>query len=341
MKDAAPRAVAVFAALGLAHSNAWALDCVKAASGVETAICAEPELMAADQAMSEAYGEVRAASSGAEKKMLALSQRRWLKAREDQCGQASGLEIKTCILDRMRSRRNLLAGAPESGPGTGARMMPVFIQQHGARKLYDVDVVLVRFAAPQTPAERLFNLQVDKIANEAPLGPIGQDAPEGMMLSSTAGMAIAYAAPDLISAQVDRWSFDGGAHGNGGTANINVDLKRAKLMQAEDLFDAAAQAKLEKDCEAQIARQKTEKMEGETFNPANDPNYQESTIAKHLADLTRWTFRADKATVTFDPYAIGSYAEGPYDCTFTMVRLRYLAKPSATLPSTPQPEAIP
>jgi hypothetical protein len=36
--------------------------------------------------------------------------------------------------------------------------------------------------------------------------------------------------------------------------------------------------------------------------------------------------------VTFDAYAIGSYAEGPYECQFAMDDLRKLAKPGALLP---------
>ena len=63
-----------------------------------------------------------------------------------------------------------------------------------------------------------------------------------------------------------------------------------------------------------------------------DPNFQESAIAEHLDNFQRWTISADKAVVTFDSYAIGAYAEGPYECTFDMPELKSLAKPDAPLP---------
>ena len=55
-------------------------------------------------------------------------------------------------------------------------------------------------------------------------------------------------------------------------------------------------------------------------------------IAEHIATLPRWSFTASEASVSFDAYAIGSYAEGSYDCRFAMTDLKSLALPGAPLP---------
>ena len=103
-------------------------------------------------------------------------------------------------------------------------------------------------------------------------------------------------------------------------------------MKAGDLFDAKAIQLLKADCVKQILAQKKEKLEGENFDPANDPLYNEQTVVEHLKSLDRWSFWQDRATVVFNAYAIGSYAEGPYGCDFAMNQLRKLAKPGALLP---------
>ena len=313
-------------------SPAHAFDCSKASSKVEKAICADDTLKAADDAMSKAYGDVRNLIGDKEKKSLAMSQKKWLKGRDDRCGGEEDARLSSCILDQTESRRRLLTAEPETGPGPKTVMVPVFIQQQGERTHTDVDYTLIRFAKAVSKGEKLFNAQVDAIAKAAPLGKQAEEAPEDMNYMSYAAMSLAYASERMISAPVDLYSFEGGAHGNGGTNAINVDLKAGKLIESGDIFDAKAQGELKTDCLAQILAQKKEKWEGEEYKPSEDPNFQEATVGEVLAGMTAWTLRADKATVTFDAYVVGSYAEGPYYCEFPMEKLRGMAKAGAALP---------
>jgi hypothetical protein len=48
--------------------------------------------------------------------------------------------------------------------------------------------------------------------------------------------------------------------------------------------------------------------------------------------LRAWSFAPDKATVTYDPYAVGAYAEGLYSCEIPYATLKPLAKPGFPLP---------
>jgi uncharacterized protein YecT (DUF1311 family) len=311
---------------------AAAFDCGKAQSVVEKAICADPKLKAVDDAMGAAYAALRQALAGPDRKMLGAAQRKWLKTREDNCGYQQGAELTGCILDQTEERRRLLTAEPESGPGTGTQLVPIFIQQDPDPHHYDVDFILIRFVTPKSKGEKLFNAEVDKIAKSAPLKRITERVSEEVPYASYAAMAITYASPKLLSAKIDAWVNAGGAHGNGGTSAITIDLGKGVDLKAGDFFDAKGQAALKADCVQQIFAQKKDKNDGQDFKPADDPNYSEQTIVDHLKSLPRWSFWKDKAVVTFDSYRIGSYAEGPYECTFAMVKLKSLAKLGAPLP---------
>ncbi len=311
---------------------AQAFDCAKAQSTVEKAICADQKLKAADDTMAAAYATLRDALNGADRKNLAASQRKWLKTREDNCGYQQGSELSSCILGETDERRLLLAAAPESGPGTGSAMMPVFIQQDGDPHHYDIDYTLIRFVKAKSAGETAFNAEVSKVAKAAPVQRQKEAAREDATYFAYAAMTVTYASPQMISAKVDSWDFSGGAHGNGGTSAINVDLKRGAMMKARDLFDDKGTAELKADCVRQIAEQKKDKNDGQEFKPEDDPNYSEQTIIEHLQSLDEWSFSKGKAVVNFDAYSIGSYVEGSYECDFAMSKLKSLAKSGALLP---------
>jgi uncharacterized protein YecT (DUF1311 family) len=318
------------ALLAFGVAPAMAFDCSKAQSVVEKAICASDKLKASDDAMTAAYLALRNALTGPDRKTLGASQSKWVKAREDNCAYAEGAELDSCILERTEERRRLLLAEPESGPGTGSRLTPVFIQQDGDQHHYDVDYTLVKFVKPKSRGETLFNAEVAKIVRQAPLA--REDVPEGMTYMSYMTLALTYASPKLLSAQTDSWAATGGAHGYGGISGMTIDLVRGVEMKTGDLFDNKAIQTLKADCVKQVLKQKKEKLEGEEFDPANDPLYSEQAVLEQLKSLDGWNFWQDKATVTFNAYSIGSYAEGSYTCDFAMGDLRKLAKPGALLP---------
>jgi uncharacterized protein YecT (DUF1311 family) len=311
---------------------AQAFDCAKAKSAVEKAICGDPKLKAADDAMTAAYLALRDSLAGAERKGVGASQRKWVKSREDSCGYQQGADLGRCLLGQTDERRLLLAAEPETGPGTGSRMMPVFIQRDADPHHYDVDFTLIKFVKPASKGEILFNNELSKIGKAAPLGRQSEAARDGMTYASYMAMTVTYASPKFLSAKTEAWENSGGAHGNGGTSGITIDLQRGAEMKPGDLFDGKAIATLKTDCVKQIFAQKKEKNDGQDFKPADDPNYQETTIVEHLKSMDSWNFWKDKATVTFDAYAIGSYAEGQYTCDFATDEMKKLAKPGAVLP---------
>ena len=150
---------------------------------------------------------------------------------------------------------------------------------------------------------------------------------------SYAAMSLAYASPSADLGAGRCLSLSRAAPMAMAAPMRSMSISRpASSSKAGDIFDAKAQGALKADCLAQILAQKKEKWEGEEYKPSEDPNFQEATVGEVLAGMAAWTLRSDKATVTFDAYVVGSYAEGPYYCEFPMEKLRGMAKAGAPLP---------
>lgn len=310
-------------------ATAQAFDCAKAESIVEMAICADAKLKKADDAMVAAYGKLWRDYEKSERAALVGLQRRWLKEREESCERQSGANIAACVLAATEERRRFLAGEPESGPGAGGRMIPVFAFQQGDEvKNYDVAISLLKFADPRSPGEKLFNEIVAAAAMERPEGDTFDDPSENPF-EYHVDMKLAFASPRFLSARIGRWGQDGTAHGYYETTTTNLDLVRGALVKAEDWFDEAAVSTLKAECVAQIAGQK--KADDEAYDPPNDPFYSEDIITDRLKSSSDWTFWADKASVDFHD-DLAAPAAGQYSCDFTVERIRSLAKSGSPLP---------
>jgi hypothetical protein len=68
--------------------------------------------------------------------------------------------------------------------------------------------------------------------------------------------------------------------------------------------------------------------------PVGPDNIKELTkdVAEATGKLDAWSFGADKATVTYDSYAVGAYVEGAYQCVIPYARLKPLAQHGFPLP---------
>ncbi|CAN5395367.1 hypothetical protein BH10PSE7_BH10PSE7_19620 [soil metagenome] len=310
--------------------TAQAFDCAKATTKVEVAICADPALKAADDAMSTAYAEIRALSSADEKKALTIAQKDWVADRERDCVEKDAANI-SCIRDRIDEWRKRLLAEPKSGPGAPSRMMAIFVQREGTRKLPKIDYELVRFADPKSAGEKRFNREVEKIAKSA-AGPNEEESPADMIYEDETTIDVDYASPRLISASVLNYSFLGGAHPNTNFTALNVDLKTGRLVTYADMFEKAGLAPLTAECRKQIVAEKTERADGEVYNPADDPELKDETIRDRILHIDRWWFTAEQGTVEFGSYDIGAYAEGTFSCDFPIAMLRTYAKPDGPLP---------
>ncbi len=121
------RSGAAFLLLAVASMPALAMDCGKASSKLEHRICADPQLHAADTAMSAAYFKLLRGIDDADiHASLVNSQRRWLAAREKDLGDLGGwdndgeplseAQQRAIVLEATRDRAKQLSARAGSQP---------------------------------------------------------------------------------------------------------------------------------------------------------------------------------------------------------------------------------
>jgi uncharacterized protein YecT (DUF1311 family) len=312
----------------LSATPAFALDCSKAKTPVEKAICADPAAADADRGMVDAYAKLAAGLLPDNKKTLLASQRAWLKLRGILCERDNGIAA-ACLTKTTVQRSRYLSGLPETGPGSGSRLVPVFREESSPRLQYEIDVNALKFEAPALPGEKLFNTRVDKLLADLPKNEPRQK--NELPYSSSLSLSMTYASPGFLSAHIKTYDFSGGAHGNNGTGNINIDVARGKAAAFGDLFTPEAKRDFEDACWTQFEKQKADKGPDETMSAEDRKTYR-ATIKESVAALENWSFSASNASIGFDPYALGAYAEGTYSCDFDEHMLKRLRKPDSLLP---------
>ena len=294
-----------------------AFDCAKATTPSEKAICASPELKKTDDAMGNAYSKLRKSLDADGSTQLRNSQRHWLSYRQTYCEAEA-----QCMLEETKSRREELSKLIAANPA----MLPIFIYQPGTKKTYDVKISGTKFAYPNTPSQILFNREFDAIISQSPLGE-ETDVQEVARYSHEISMQITRNTPRLISAVIAVYDYSGGAHPNSWQNTINIDMRNGKLLKASDLFTDTSMEKIVASCRDMILNSKSDQYDG--ANEANRRALEEDfpgVIKETVFDLKSWNFDNKGATITFNAYSIGSYAEGQYLCEFSSGEIEELVK---------------
>jgi len=313
----------------LAATPALALDCQRASTPSEKAICGDAGALAADAELGKAFAGLRASLDAKGKAQLAAAQAAWLGLRDSNCADQKDAPLAACLARETRARIAYLAGAPDAGPGAPGRLAPVFRMQKGGKGRTDVDVQLLRFVDPSTPAARAFNAAVDRLTND--LENPGKDDPLADQWSYSWSMRLAYASAKFISAHAEGGSFMGGAHPNSYSVNVNVDVARGREAAFADLVDKPAAEQIFALCLKQVRDQKSAREES-ADDDADAAKTLAASVATATGDLKGWSFGGDAATVSYDPYAVGAYAEGAFSCSLPYAALRPLARPDFPLP---------
>ena len=314
----------------LAAGPALAFDCAKATTKSEKAICADPVARAADAAMAQAFVDAIANVSPSDKAAAVAAQGRWIGERDNACAEEKGAKLAACLAKESAARRAFLAAEPEAGPGAPGRLAPKFRIEKGSLTKADLDLQLLRFPAPETPAERAFDAAVDNGVGALDNPEKGDAPPTPYAYQRT--MRLLYASPRLISAQL--WGYDssGGAHPNSFTVAINILVEEGRAAKFDDLLDAKAAQKVFAHCLKSVIAQKKEREGPDAPSDAQAMSDLAKQVAEATGRIEAWTFGAQAATVTYDPYAVGAYAEGAFDCDVPYAMLKPLAKPGFPLP---------
>ena len=299
---------------------AVALDCARAQMPSDKAICASPEARAADDAMVVAYDALRAGLPPAGRETLLRAQRNWLKRRGYAC-QDDAPDLGACLARETAQWRDYLSGRPEAGPGAGSPFEPVFVQRPGRKGATEVDVALLRIRNPVRPGERAFNAEIDRLLAAIPGD---EDVEKDKTYSHSQSLRLTYVSPRLLSARLEGYAYTGGAHGMPATSGLILDMASGRAPVFAEVFDAAARTALVAACDAQIMAQK--KARDSLPANAEDKAAYVKALATGVSDFGNWSLSTAGAWIVFNPYDIGSYAEGRYECTIPLPVLRRLAK---------------
>ena len=311
-------------------SPAHAFDCAKASSETEKLICSDGGLKQADDDLGRAWSKARDLLDEAEFRKLRQSQRAWLKTRDARCGYGSDAERIDCLLQQTTQRTLIIAAKPKTGPGSGAAMVPFASVQAGSKTAYEVEIAGVRFAAPAGAGQMSFNTQVDDLVKQAPFTEkIDFETPG--QLSYNQSITLEYAAPNLVSALVQTWRYDGGAHGNSVFSAINVSPQTGELTY-DKLFSPEAKTELADACGSRLySYDSDEALSKAQLKQMFFPEY-EKTLLTAAGNLSSWTFNGDGARVHFSPYELAPYAAGSFECRLPLSLLRDLSRAGHHLP---------
>lgn len=324
-------------------SPSLAIDCSKASTPVERAICADPAAKAADDAMGAAYAALIARLSPEAAAALKSSQRAFLKQREDRCGYLAGAELAACLTERTEWRTRFLSAAPETGPGLPAPLEPVMVSRAQTQTQCAADVAAFRFLpGAGLPGADVFNEAVAALLAqlEDEFGKREDPAVSGFELNCdyTLAVTVTFASPRLIAVREDLSFYTGGAHGSYGASGRAVALTTGAVPDFDDLFGADALPALVATCRDELIAEKTRRYAQAGLSAeqaAADIAASGEIVTTTLQTFSRWILYADRADVYFGAYELGSYAEGDYVCTLPAAFLRARTKDGTWLTDLP------
>ena len=322
-------AAGLMAALALA-APARAFDCGRATTKSEKAICADPSARSADDAMAKAFSDAISPMSPSDKATALTAQIKWIDERDDRCSTARPAKFAACLAEQSVSRRTYLAAEPEAGPGAPGRLEPEFRMEKGGSTKAAINLQLLRYPAPATPAERAFDAAVD--SRVGPLDDPDKEDTGASIFEHERSMRLAYASPRLISAQMSGYDSTGGAHPHSFTSHINILVEEGREATFSDLFDASGAERMFALCLKSVIAQKKQREGAEAPLDADALRELRKNVVEATGRIEAWSFGAQAATVTYDPYGVGAYAEGAFDCKAPYATLRPLANPRFPLP---------
>ena len=299
-------------------------DCAKAATPLERAICKSPELAKADRDVSAAYAALAARLNGAAKEHLVKDQQRWIANRNRAC---SGEDAATCLKSRYENRFALLK---EFGSGAYPFISELAIIKAGKVKAtrYQIDASYPQFDGPSVNHAainaRFANTTKTAVEESVPNADIGDDP--GLTWSYEQSFAIHRPGPAAISVEVSFYGFTGGAHGNGSTYAVLVDLRSGREVKPAAVFSSGGEwlRTITAIVEADLKKQFVER-------PGFDDALEPAKLGELMAESGRYLFKGDALEIIFNAYDVGPYSAGSYQVVIPYSRLRPLIRPDGPL----------
>ena len=184
-------------AFGLAATPALALDCAKALTATEHAICNSPSLRQADRDLTRLYGQVRGAIAARARPALLRQQKDWLNKRDSRCGR-----VTACLVAAYQRRIGALTSLNANAQAYDGRLTditPVTLTGE-----WHVDGVVDTAGRP-LPADLARQLATASLPSN---GTTVRAGPGKLCLSSQTCVAVGWTATTLGDAESPRVAQD-------------------------------------------------------------------------------------------------------------------------------------
>jgi uncharacterized protein len=333
----------------LAHAASF--DCAKAHTPQEKAICASPELSAADDRMASAYKAALAAAPAEFRDRIREAQRAWSRRITLNClPDNPNRALAECLRQAYDTRTTALQHTistvgglkfitvsvsltvPESGPDAGLD------KQRGVSPVSTFDVAYPQALSSAREWQAWNTALEDAVRTMASQGKAGADRtwkPEwadGMDtdLQTTLGLVT----PQFVTATIsNEWYGHGAAHPNTDSVRFNWLLQQKRALKGEDVFRAGSgwqQSLFERT--DKYLHSALDKDEGEDYQSMSPPGTIAATLRKIVEDPQNWTIDAKGITIVFQQYAVACRACTPEPFTMTWDSLKPLLNPEFNIP---------
>lgn len=298
-------------------------DCSKASNIIERTICKEPELATADRDLAAIYGALAGRLAAPAKEHLAKDQVRWITDRNRDCA-AEPDDVAVCLRNRYTARTATLKAF-----GDGA--YPFISTQTLARKgklgeiRYSYRIEYPQFDGTTATFSGL-NASFAAAARKAADQSIPKDSDNGPGWTFEQTFEIYRPSADAVTIGEIYDSYQGGAHPNGGTDCVLVDLRSGRSAGPDGVF-AGGDGWLKMMVELVGADLKKQFVEKPGFEDA----LESKNLAKLLREARHYCWKANQLELIFNAYEVGPYAAGPYEVVVPYDRLRAQLRPGGPI----------
>jgi uncharacterized protein YecT (DUF1311 family) len=284
------------------------LDCAKAATPIERAICAKPELAAIDRKMSATYAALAGKLSGAARDHLLADQIRWLANRAAACI-VEPAEMEECLESRDRDRTAQLEWLGEGAyPFISEQAMVKAGKVRGIP--YIIDASYPQFDGGPvdfTAVNRQLASATSEAAERVVPGP-DADNDNGTAWRYEQAFTLYKPGPNAVSVKLSYNAYEGGALGIVGVSGMLVDLRSGKAVGPEGVFLPTSN----------WLRELTRIVSADISTP---------NLADILKQPNRYVFLEDRLELSFN-----QYEGGPYTVEIAYDRLRPLLRVDGPVP---------
>jgi uncharacterized protein len=326
-------------------AQAASFDCAKAKTPQEKAICASPELSAADEQMAAAY---KVALVAAPEEMIAEireGQRAWIRQLPSDCEPDTAqppTPLDACLRNAYDARTKELQGMVlRKGGITFVRRSIKLTASHGldanpSRSRAEEMKVSWPQTKNNTPEWRAWNTAIQAAVqsmieqgDKRSVQEWQQDWADGWGNSDLTA-DIEFVEAQLVTATVE-FSWDSGAHPNGRSIEFNWRLKERRELQPEDVFRAGSgwERMIESHCDMALRRQLGKEY---ADNPA--PGKIPKALHTIVLDPENWHLDKRGVTIVFQPYSVSCYACGASPVTIPWFLFKPILNPSFVIPQS-------